>query len=162
VKAGDLANSGPPAILIRDATLADAEAMSLLRQASIRELCDADHNSDPAVIESWIGDPSPAKFIHLLDRADVILIVAELDGQFAGLAGLSGDLVTLNYVHPACRFQGVSKALMQALEARLVEQGIRVGRLYSTATALSFYRSIGWSEIGGGDADRGYPMEKQL
>lgn len=136
--------------------------MSLLRQASIRELCSADHNNDPSAIASWVGEPSPAKFIRLLQRADVTLIVAELDEQIAGLAGLAGDLVTLNYVHPAYRFRGVSKALMQALEARLVEQGIQFGRLYSTATALAFYRSIGWTEIGARDADRGYPMEKRL
>ena len=136
--------------------------MSLLRQASIRELCSADHNNDPAAIESWVGEPSPAKFIRLLQRADVKLIVAELDGQIAGLAGLASDLVTLNYVHPVYRFRGVSKALMQALEARLVEQGIQLGRLYSTATALPFYRSIGWIEIGAGDAEVGYPMEKRL
>ena len=149
-------------MIIRAAGLPDAAAMSLLRAASVRHLCHADHHDDPAAIASWIGDHSPTKFIVLLQRQDVSLIVAEVDTEMVGLAGLSGDLVTLNYVHPAYRFQGVSKALMAALEQRMRDHGIGLGRLNSTATARRFYRSIGWSDAGAGTPEQGYPMEKRL
>lgn len=134
--------------------------MALLREASIRQLCSADHRDDPAVIAAWVG--APDKFVHLLGQPGTVLIVAELEGRMAGLAGLSGDTVTLNYVHPQFRFRGVSKALIGALEARLATAGVAVGRLNSTVTALPFYRSIGWAEVGDVSPDQGIPMQKRL
>lgn len=147
-------------MIIRTATRADAEAMATLREASIRGLCSADHHDDPAAIAAWVG--SPDKFIGLLWQPGAMLIVAEIDGVLAGLAGFSGDSVTLNYVHPRHRFRGVSKALMGELEARLVATGVRLARLSSTATALPFYRAIGWIEAGGGSPELGIPMQKRL
>lgn len=134
--------------------------MTALRAASIRELCGADHCDDPAAIARWIGGPD--KFADLLEQGDAVLVVAELDGAMAGLGGFRGDLVTLNYVHPAYGRRGVSTAIMRVIESRMLASGIAVGRLNSTATALGFYRGIGWTEAGMGTADDGYPMTKRL
>ncbi|MGB3335713.1 MAG: GNAT family N-acetyltransferase, partial [Devosia sp.] len=128
--------------------------------ASIRQLCGADHQQDEVAIAAWVGGPD--KFVRLLQRPEAVLVVAELDGALAGLAGFSGDSVTLNYVHPDFRFRGVSKALMREVEARLAAAGVAIGRLDSTHTALSFYRAIGWVETGVGSPDRGIPMTKRL
>lgn len=147
-------------MIIRAATLDDAAAMAELRQASIRQLCGADHHDDPAAIADWVGGPD--KFVRLLQRSETTLIVAEIDGALAGLAGFSGDGVTLNYVHPQFRFRGVSKALMQEVEARLAAAGVMVGRLDSTVTALPFYRAIGWVETGTGSPGQGIAMRKRL
>jgi GNAT superfamily N-acetyltransferase len=148
------------AVIIRAATLADAKAMADLREASIRALCSADHHDDTGAVEAWIGPVD--KFVHLLQRPEAVLIVAEVDAALAGLAGFSGDSVTLNYVHPHFRFRGVSKALMREVEARLFAAGVTVGRLNSTVTALPFYRSIGWVETGAGSPDQGIPMQKRF
>lgn len=147
-------------MIVRPATPVDALGMAELRQRSIRELCRADHGDDPAAIAAWVGQPD--KFVRIMEWPENVLLVAELDGTLAGLAGLHGDMVTLNYVDPAYRFRGVSKALMVAAEARLRDDGVTVGRLHSTATALPFYRSIGWIETGPGTRDEGTPMEKRL
>lgn len=147
-------------MLVREATLADADEMALLRACSIRQLCGADHGNLPSAMESWIG--APDKFLRLLQQGETTLLVVEIEGVLAGLGGIAGDVVTLNYVHPAYRFRGVSKALMQALEARLAQSGINLGRLRSTATAVRFYQSIGWVETGPGTANEGTPMEKRL
>jgi ribosomal protein S18 acetylase RimI-like enzyme len=80
----------------------------------------------------------------------------------SGLAGFSGESVTLNYVHPEFRRRGVGKALMRAVEERLATNGVTIGRLHSTVTALAFYRSIGWIEAGTADAEGGIPMSKRL
>ena len=80
----------------------------------------------------------------------------------AGLGAHAHDQVTLNYVHPAHRFAGVSKAIMAALERSMQDEGVVVGRLLSTATALPFYRAIGWLEVGSGTPGQGYPMQKQF
>jgi GNAT superfamily N-acetyltransferase len=147
-------------VIIRPAVPEDAAAMTALRAASIRQLCSADHRDDPVEIADWIGPPD--KFSRLLAMPTMTMVVAEVDGVMAGLGGFFGDTITLNYVHPDHRFQGVSKAIMADLEARLRASGVNQGRLNTTATALPFYRSIGWIALGEVDSDAGQPMSKSL
>ena len=147
-------------MIVREATAADAQAMTALRAASIRDLCAADHGDDPSEIASWIGPDD--KFAKLIAQPELSLIVVEIDDEIAGLGGMSGDQILLNYVHPAFRAKGVSKTVMQALESRMVAQGILVGHLCSTATALPFYLSLGWVNAGPADAQKGQPMTKDL
>jgi GNAT superfamily N-acetyltransferase len=109
------------ALVIRVAARADAAFMAELRSASIQDLCSADHHDDPVAIRTWVGPAD--KFARLLDQPGVTLVVAEIAGRIVGLGGLSGDTITLNYVHPDYRFQGVSKALLVDLEARLAGAG---------------------------------------
>ena len=73
--------------------------------------------------------------------------------------------MSLNYVDPAARFRGVSKALLAALESELRAAGVVDAKLTSTTTARVFYQAAGWREeatlvdcMGG----KGYPMRKQL
>lgn len=150
------------ALIIRAATKADAEAMGRVRHASIHQLCSADHHDDLPTVNAWAGDGSATKFLRLLEQPEARLVVAEIDGQIVGLGGMAGDLVTLNYVHPDYRFRGVSKALMGTLEAMMMAEGIAVGRLNSTVTALAFYRAIGWVDAGPATAAQGQPMRKVL
>ena len=49
---------------------------------------------------------------------------------------------------PAARFRGVSKALLQQLEATALELGNTSCVLTSTATARQFYLAAGYKEIG--------------
>ena len=146
---------------IREATKADARSMAALRAASIRALCEPDHHGDEAAIKRWVG--ADDKFEQLLARDDLTLIAVELDDQLAGLGAMSGDRVTLNYVHPDFRFRGVSKAIMQTLESRMVAHGVLRGVLDSSVTALRFYQAIGWKKDGPADPESGQqPMSKDL
>jgi GNAT superfamily N-acetyltransferase len=147
---------------IRPATEADCVAMSRVRSAAITQLCSADHGDDPDTVTAWVDRQSPETFRLLLWRPEVTLLVADLDGAVVGVAGFSGDKVTLNYVDPDHRFAGISKALMAALEAQMLVDGVSRGRLDSTATARDFYRAIGWIEQEGGTPEQGYPMSKLL
>lgn len=149
-------------VTIRRAEIADCPAMSAVRIASITALCGPDHGNDPAVIAAWVGNKSAEGFERLLKQPGVILLVAELEGAVVAVGGIAGDRVTLNYVDPAHRFAGISKALMVALEAELGQSGVHVARLESTATAMAFYRALGWIEVGPGTPDGGHPMEKRL
>jgi GNAT superfamily N-acetyltransferase len=54
----------------------------------------------------------------------------------------------LNYVAPEARFQGASKCLMQAIELWAANRGLKWLTLESTATALAFYHSTGWTVTG--------------
>jgi GNAT superfamily N-acetyltransferase len=92
--------------------------------------------------------------------------VAERDGAVAGVGALSesGD-VLLNYVAPAHRFAGVSRAVLAHLEQALRERGISWAVLSSTRTAHRFHRAAGWLDVGPPQPMFGmfvYPMAKQL
>lgn len=56
--------------------------------------------------------------------------------------------VTLNYVSPNTRFQGVSSAILEALEAYLRRQGCSTCSLSSTQTAKRFYLKHGYAYAG--------------
>jgi GNAT superfamily N-acetyltransferase len=77
----------------------------------------------------------------------------------------TGEIV-LNYVSPDARFRGVSKALLQGLEARAAKLDIPVLTLQSTATAVRFYQAAGYTAAGspskGFGITLGRPMLKGL
>jgi GNAT superfamily N-acetyltransferase len=78
---------------------------------------------------------------------------------------VGSDEIGLNYVDPAHRFQGVSRALLAAMEVAMREAGASEGRLKSTSTAHQFYLDAGWSDIGPLYTGRfidAWPMRKAL
>lgn len=153
-------------ISIRPALPADAPAMSAVLIASIRDLCSADHRNDPEILAGWLRNKTPDMVLKMLERPGAQFLVAEQDGEVAAVGCLNGpDEIGLNYVSPAHRFQGVSKALLTALEERIRASGATLGKLSSTGTAHRFYLANGWQDAGPAEADRGmlcYPMKKQL
>ncbi len=89
-------------------------------------------------------------------NGDVILGVGSVTN--AGRVGL-------NYVSPDARFQGISRALLHAIEQRAAERGNTKVTLESTETARRFYLSNGYTEIGKPIEAFGttsYPMSKSL
>lgn len=153
-------------ITIRPAVPADAEAMSAVLTASIRDLCAADHRSDPEILGQWLRNKSPAMVLRMFDSPNGQLLVAEHDGVVVAVGCiLEPDEIGLNYVAPAHRFAGVSKALLADMEDRIRRSGAARARLTSTGTAHRFYLAAGWTDAGPAEPDRGmlcYPMEKPL
>ncbi len=95
-----------------------------------------------------------------------MLVAVEADLVVAvGMVTDAGE-VLLNYVSPDARFGGVSRALLEGLEARAGERGAAVCRLESTETARRFYFSNGYVETGARTAKfgarGGYRMAKSL
>jgi GNAT superfamily N-acetyltransferase len=136
-------------IAVRRAEPADVEAMSAILTASITELCTRDHRNDPAAIAAWTANKTPAGVRAMLAAPGSAMFVAEHDGAPAAVGCvLGGNEIGLNYVHPAHRFQGVSRALLAAMEQFMREAGHTEGRLKSTETAHAFYRANGWQDAG--------------
>ena len=136
-------------IAIRRALEADVPAMSAVLIRSITELCTLDHKDDPAAIAAWTANKTPAGVRSVLDNPAAQLFVAERDGAVAAVGCvLGGNEIGLNYVDPAHRFQGVSRALLAAMEQAMREAGCTEGRLKATQTAHAFYRANGWRDAG--------------
>lgn len=153
---------------IRKATPDDAAAASLVLRRSITELCLGDHGNDPALLESWLANKTPEKFREwAMNADDLCLVAAADDGAILGVAYLtrSGE-IRLNYVSPDARFQGVSDALIAAIEAEGARRGLPRITLSGTATAHRFYLARGYLDAGSPETgrlkDNIYPMAKQL
>ncbi len=153
-------------IVVRPATEADVLAMSAALTASITQLCSLDHRDDPAAIAAWTANKTPAGVTAMLHAEGNRMFVAERGGEIAAVGCIIGpDQIGLNYVHPAHRFQGVSRALLAAMEDVMRNSGTIEGRLASTTTAHAFYRANGWVDATPPSTDRpisGWPMRKIL
>jgi GNAT superfamily N-acetyltransferase len=153
-------------IRVRPATVGDTAAMSAVLTASIRDLCTADHGNNPEILAGWLKNKTPDGVAAMLANADVSLFVAEYDGAIAAVGAIARDgTISLNYVDPAHRFRGVSKALLVYMEQVLAQRGFIEGRLTSTRTAHRFYRAAGWQDDGPPESRLdldSFPMRKVL
>lgn len=151
---------------IRDALPEDAsEACTVLRR-SIAELCQADHCEDIGILTQWLANKTPRILAGwIAQEGNHMLLATEGDRILAVGSVTDAGHITLNYVSPDARFQGVSTALLSALEGRAETRGNAVIRLTSTATARRFYLARGYEETGppeGKFGTQGYPMQKSL
>ena len=155
-------------MIIRRAVAADAEAASLVLRRSIVALCGRDHGNDPEILESWLANKTPEKFRDWVADEDAFCFVAAGDdGTLLGVGLISKEgEIRLNYVSPAARFQGVSTALIDAMEQEARKIGLARITLNSTATAQRFYQARGYRNEGesrtGRLKDRIQPMEKDI
>jgi GNAT superfamily N-acetyltransferase len=153
-------------IRVRPAASDDAAAMSAVLIASIRELCVEDHHNIEKVVAGWTANKTPEGVVAMLADAGAQGFVAEVDGAVAAVGMVLGDgSIGLNYVSPAFRFQGVSRALLAHMEGAIKASGRDVAMLMSTATAHRFYQEAGWIDAGPpqqGFTLIGYPMRKAL
>src|SRR5215472_8010317 len=75
-------------------------------------------------------------------------------GDSIGVAAMNdAGKFALNYVSPHARFRGVSKALVQRLEARARTLGLGECVLETTQTALRFYERLGYIK-----SEQTYPL----
>ena len=150
---------------VRDACEQDAQDACLVVRRSIVELCSLDHRGDRNTLDLWLANKTAASMRRWICEHHV-LVAAEA-GAILGVAAMtsSGEII-LNYVSPDARLRGVSKALVRGLEVRAATVGIGRLTLKSTATAVHFYRSIGYTKSGapsqGFGITMGQPMQKCL
>jgi GNAT superfamily N-acetyltransferase len=101
----------------------------------------------------------------VVQKGNSLLLAVEGDAVIGVGSVTDAGEITLNYVAPAARFRGVSRALLSALEARAVARGNTRCTLTSTGTAHRFYQSAGYLDdgvpTGKFGTSSGYPMSKQ-
>ena len=133
---------------IREASVEDAvEACQVVRR-SIAKLCHADHQDDPIFLEQWLDNNTSNNMRSWIADPDNYVVVATEGAAIIGVGAItSSGEITLNYVSPDARFRGVSKAILNQLEARALELGNSTCALTSTETARRFYLSAGYVQL---------------
>lgn len=162
---------GMDPVTIRRALPDDAAACAETIAASIGMLCKADHHGDPAILSRWLADKTPAGLAARIAGPGRVF-VAECRGAVVGVGEVEAaphppgtGRITLNYVAPAFRGQGISRALLAAMEADLRNLGRPEASLTATATARDFYLAHGWQVAAPPRQGRwivGHPMRKDL
>ncbi len=134
-----------PEIAIRQAKEDDVPAACMLMRRSIGELCMADHHNIPAIVEGMLINKTPENMHAWIVTPGSFIFVAEAGVVMAGVGGLTGDgEISLLYVAPEFRFQGVSTALLGALEDKARSLGLPNCALVSSDTAQRFFSARGY------------------
>ena len=137
---------------IRQAKTEDAPAACAIVRQSIAELCHADHGGDEVLLGKWLSNKTVENVTRWIAQSYVV--IAEEAGNLLGVAAMNDvGKITLNYVSPYARFRGVSKVLVQRLEARARTLGLGECVLETTQTALRFSESLGYL-----NSEQSYPL----
>ncbi len=125
---------------VRQATTLDADAISRVIVAALRETNATDHA--PEVIDAVVASFTPEHVrSRLTSRA---VLIATRDGQVVGTAALEGGTVRSVFVSPRHQGAGVGVAPMAAVERLAASQGCAVLCVPSSVTAQGFYRKLGF------------------
>src|SRR3954471_18161449 len=112
-------------LIVRKGAARDAEGACRVVRRSITECCSEDHGNDAAILESWLGNKTPAK-VQSWFGSEGYAVVAERDNEIVGTAMLKAEgTIVLFYVLPEARFMGVGQAMLRAVEAEASRRGLR-------------------------------------
>ena len=136
-----------PPMQVKPAEIADADAAIDVIRRSIQQLCELDHQNNPATLSMWLGNKTADNMRRSI--ADHTVFVAVESERIAGVASVRAD----GHVPAELRGAGgeISRrqqAPMQAIEAWGASRGLEWLTLNSSATALRFYLSNGWTMAG--------------
>lgn len=156
----------PTTTTTRRATSQDAAAACKVVRHSIEHCGIEDHEGISTRLDAWLRNKTPDNFLAWMERDDLCCVVAESEAGVVGfgMASTAGKLL-LCYAAPSVLYQGVGKAVLQAIERWAGGTGLTELQLESTKTALPFYRRNGFVACGpvvtfAGMA--GHPMRKLL
>jgi GNAT superfamily N-acetyltransferase len=134
---------------IRKAVPGDAPAACSLLRRSIEIGCRLDHRDQPSVLEAWLGNKTTATVATWFSTPTNYALVAESDGQLAGLCLLTqAGKIALCYVLPEAMRTGVGGALLGAAEEQARAWNITRLHLHSPAGSSSFFERHGYANAG--------------
>lgn len=97
-------------------------------------------------IDAWIAAIQPEAYSVLIDDAEVLVATDDAGNTAWGVGVCSPEMGLINatYVAPGMMRRGVGRALMSAMEARLLDASAGEARLNATLNSVAFYRSLGY------------------
>jgi N-acetylglutamate synthase-like GNAT family acetyltransferase len=129
--------------LIRNATNADALAISRIIIGTLRESNALDYSS--AIIDQVESSFSPSAILDLLTRRQVL--VATTDSHIVATASLDKDVVRSVFVDPTWQGKGIGRQLMSMIQSIAIKDGVSLLRVPSSITAQGFYAALGFKKI---------------
>ncbi|CAI8999007.1 MULTISPECIES: GNAT family N-acetyltransferase [Pseudomonas] len=129
--------------LIRNATNADALAISRIIIGTLRESNALDYSS--AIIDQVESSFSPSAILDLLTRRQVL--VATTDSHIVATASLDKDVVRSVFVDPTWQGKGIGRQLMAMIQSIAIKDGVSLLRVPSSITAQGFYAALGFKKI---------------
>jgi GNAT superfamily N-acetyltransferase len=133
-------------IEVRTAEPGDAGCACNVLRRSIAQLCEKDHRNDTAILTTWLANKTPETVRGWIESGKNCSLVAVIDNQVAGIAILTRQgKIVLFYVAPEMCQAGAGNALLQAIEHRAGEWGLRTLQVDSTLTAQQFYLRHGFT-----------------
>lgn len=130
-------------IQVHSARSADADAISAVILAALRETNARDYSPD--IIERVEKSFSPAAVSELM--ATRTMFVAMQAEQLVGTASLDGRVVRSVFVRPDLQGQGVGRRLMAEIERTARDRGVAVLAVPSSVTAEPFYARLGFTAV---------------
>ena len=151
---------------VREAIPSDsAKACEVLRR-SISEICSLDYN-DQSVIDEWLANKTESnvkKWIQSAKSYSVVCTNNDLIVGF-GVITLEGEVVLI-YLVPEALHKGNGKLMLEAMEERIISEGIEEIYTVSSITAKSFYERNGFTKNGApllvGNIEGDFPLIKKV
>ncbi|WP_432219502.1 GNAT family N-acetyltransferase [Pseudomonas kribbensis] len=131
------------ACLIRNATYADAPAISRMIINTLRKSNAQDYSSE--IIDQVTQSFSPQAILRFLSERQVL--VAIVDSHLIATASLDQDVVRSVFVDPGYQGKGIGRHLMERIQSIAVNAGLNRLRVPSSITAEGFYASLGFIKI---------------
>ncbi|QSX00425.1 GNAT family N-acetyltransferase [Haloterrigena alkaliphila] len=148
-----------PQVTIREATVDDAEAISDVHAAAIRE--EGSEGYTDRQVEAWLANVHPERYP--LEEDGFQIVVAEREGD----DGDGGDPIGFGlldceppdvdddrtgqigavYVHPDHAREGVGTAILTDLESAAREAGLETLVLTASRNAIGFYEQRGYEGV---------------
>ena len=129
--------------LIRRATPGDAQAISKVVIAALRESNTRDYS--PEVIAQVGQNFYPASILKLMQQRQ--MYVAVLEQHIVGTASLDQAVVRSVFVSPQHQGRGIGQQLMERLKEAAIVAQVAELRVPASLTAESFYAQLGYEKV---------------
>jgi putative acetyltransferase len=132
-------------MIIRKATIDDAQVILRLHTRSVLLLCRADYT--PEQLDGWVGRNTLERYQIRLKKHRAY--IAEQKGNVAGYVRwnpATNELCSI-FVDPDYVRQGVGTNLMAKACEDAISRGVEAFWLDASLTAVPFYKAIGWTYV---------------
>ncbi len=137
-------------LVIRPATLEDAENIFQAHKDSVESLCAADYR--PEQITLWLDGRSPESYKEAIVGGNLWLAQ---DNAVQGFVEVNGHEVSKLFVRGSGAGQGLGKQLLELALRQIRNAGHSKAYLEATVTAEKFYEHFGFRKVGEGTFSRG-------
>jgi N-acetylglutamate synthase-like GNAT family acetyltransferase len=135
-------NNNTSMFTVRRAREEDCEGIWRVHMRAIREIAESHYTSDE--IEAWASPRKPEHYIESIKNKE--FYVVEGDGTVVGFGTLNQkqNEIEAVYVSPEAARRGVGKAILQKLEERAKDLGIKSLKMDASLNAVPFYECAGY------------------